>query len=190
MQLEKIHSVPDEWELRANKVLSHFKYTHPNEIDIQAICWRYGICIKPLDHLFLDHVVDEKSIYYLKALSFPKEKGRRGTIYLKPGMDAIEKKLLLAEEFCHLYSHYHSQMDISEYELAKTENQAKRMAAYLLMPKRFLEGAYNAAIDEHVLVSEIADFFMVTEEFAHYRMKLAYNRKIDAFMSKRKIRNL
>ncbi|MDN8674730.1 hypothetical protein Q0N22_14970, partial [Staphylococcus aureus] len=86
--------------------------SYPDEIDMYDICWRYGIKILPLDAPFIGELVDYQSISHLKALSIPKESGRRGTIFIKEGLDPIEKKLLLAEEFCHIYSHHSSQLRI------------------------------------------------------------------------------
>lgn len=167
----------DYWEERAEKVLSHFNYKYPDEIDMYEICWRYGIKIMPLDKPFLDEEVPEG----IKACSFPGKKGRRGVIYLRSGLDAIEKKLLLAEEFCHIYAHYISQLNMDRSFIAKTENQAKRMSAYLLMPARFLEDVYVTAAEQMVVISDIADYFVVSEEFARYRLELIFNRRVDAF---------
>ncbi|UQD52342.1 hypothetical protein C0971_10195 [Bacillus methanolicus] len=179
MQLRQIlpKTANDYWEERAEKVLSHFNYQYPDEIDMYEICWRYGIKIKPLDKLFLDTDIPDG----IKACSFPGKKGRRGVIYLSPGLDAIKKKLLLAEEFCHIYAHHISQLHMDNSFIAKTENQAKRMSAYLLMPTRFLEDVYVAAADQMVVISDIADYFVVTEEFARYRLKLIFNRRVDGF---------
>ncbi|USK71728.1 ImmA/IrrE family metallo-endopeptidase [Peribacillus asahii] len=182
MHLSELHLNSDSWESRANKVLSHFKYNHPDEIDLYDICWRYGVTIKPLDSQYIQDI-DYDSISHLKAFSIPKSKGRRGTIYLRPDLDAVEKKLLLAEEFCHVHSHYTSQLSTDPCGLAKIENQARRMAAYLLMPSKFLLTVINMAVDQPVLISEIADYFVVTEEFAQFRLKLAYNRRIDALIN-------
>jgi hypothetical protein len=167
----------DYWEQRADKVLSHFDFNFPDEIDIGHICWRYGITIKPLDEHFFPGVIESG----LKAISFPKEKGRRGVIYIQSGLEAIEKKLILAEEFCHCYAHHISQVDSDASMIGKTEGQAKRMTAYLLMPSRFLEDVYVAAAEQTVLISDIADHFVVNEEFARYRLELIYNRRVDGF---------
>jgi hypothetical protein len=167
----------DFWEERANKVLSHFNYQYPDEIDMYDICWKYGIKIMPLDKPFLD----EEAPDGIKACSFPFKKGRRGVIYLRPGLDAIEKKLLLAEEFCHIYAHHISQLHMDKGFIGKTENQAKRMSAYLLMPSKFLKDVYVAATEQAVLISDIADYFVVTEEFAKYRLELIFNRRVDGF---------
>lgn len=172
----------DEWEERANKVLSHFNYGYPDEIDIDNICWRYGIRIKPLDieifpEIFSGGLVDD----YTKAFSIPKDKGRRGTIYLKPHLDSVERKIILAEEFSHIYSHHINQLSCDEQTLGKTENQAKRMSAYILMPRMFLDEVYVAANDQAIIVSDIADHFVVTEDFAHFRLELAFGHRVDAF---------
>lgn len=183
MQLTQIKESKDIWEEKANKVLSHFNYKYPDEIDMFDICWRYGIAIKPLEEDFLDDDLNYESISHLKAFSIPSKKGRRGTIYLKPGLDHIEKKLILAEEFCHIYSHYNSQLKADKHYLNKCENQAKRMAAYLLMPYSFLKDLLIQAESEPVLISDIADYFLVTEDFARFRLELIYKHKMDGFMT-------
>jgi Zn-dependent peptidase ImmA (M78 family) len=181
MQLMNYIEKTDEWEQRAYKVLARFNWNNPDEIDMYDICWRYGVNIKPLDVPFLEDNIDYQSIKHLKAFSVPKSKARRGTIYLDPGLNTIEKKLILAEEFCHVYSHFNSQLDMDKHYLHKIENQAKRMAAYLIMPAKFIDQIYSAAINEPVLVSDIADHFLVTEDFAHYRLALTFKHRIDGF---------
>lgn len=181
MQLSNYIESYDEWEKRANKVLSHFDYVYPDQIDLFDICWKYGIKIKPLDIDFVSPDIQFKTIEHLESYSIPKKTARKGTIYIKPGLDPIQKKLLLAEEFCHLYSHFASQLNMNKLLLDKMEQQAKRMAAYLLMPSLFLNQVYSAALSEPVLISDIADYFVVTEEFAQYRLELTYKHKVDGF---------
>jgi len=172
----------DTWEERANKVLLNFNYQYADEIDIYDICWRYGIIIKPLDHKYFAENEEYTAIKHLKSYSIPKKNGRRGTIYIVPNLDPIEKRILLAEEFSHIYSHYSSQLLTDKLSLDKQESQARRMAAYLLMPHRFLKDIYSAALNEPILISDIADHFLVTEEFAHYRLELIYKYKVDGFV--------
>jgi Zn-dependent peptidase ImmA (M78 family) len=183
MELQKCIIKTDYWEQRANRVLSHFDSKHPDEIDLYNICWRYGVKIKPLDSDFIDPNINYESIKHLKAFSVPKSKAHRGTIYLKPDLEAIEKKLILAEEFCHCYSHFSSQLNMDKLTINKIENQAKRMAAYLLMPAKFLKKVYAAAVSEPVLISDIADYFVVSEEFAQYRLKLTFQHQVDGFIT-------
>jgi len=59
------------------------------------------------------------------------------------------------------------------------------MADYLLMPSKFLLSVINTAVDQPVLISEIADYFVVTEQFAHYRMELAYSHCVDALINRK-----
>lgn len=185
MQLRQLHISTDYWEERANKVLSHFQYAYPDEISMPDICWRYGIRIMPLDKPFIGQFIDYEAISELKSFSIPKSTGKRGTIYLKEGLDPIEKKLLLAEEFCHLYAHHSPQLSMDSLSISKNECQAKRMSAYLLMPGKFINTVYNAAYDEAVVISDIADHFLVTEEFAQYRLELIFNRRVGALMAHR-----
>lgn len=181
MQLAIQNEQTDEWEKRANKVLSHFNWSNPDEIDLYDICWRFGVKIKPFESEFFDEEVSFESVNYLDAISIPSKKGRRGTIYLNPHLNALEKRLILAEEFCHCYAHYSSQLDMDHHYINKQENQAMRMAAYLLMPAKFLNRVYETAINEPVLISDIADYFLVTEEFAHYRLELTFQHRVDGF---------
>ncbi|MCE4048048.1 ImmA/IrrE family metallo-endopeptidase [Bacillus sp. Au-Bac7] len=183
--MQTLEKKTDDWEQRANKVLSHFNYQNADEIDLYNICWRYGIVIKPLDQNYFTDTEEYTSINNLKSYSIPSNKARRGTIYIVPNLDPIEKRILLAEEFCHIYSHYSSQLSIDKLTLNKQESQAKRMAAYLLMPHRFLKEIYTAAMSEPILISDISDHFLVTEEFAHYRLELIYKHKIDGFIQLR-----
>lgn len=166
----------DYWENRANKVLSHFNYKEPDEIDIYDICWRYGVRIKPLDTNYYPREIPDDC----KALSIPTA-GRKGIIYIQPELDPIDKKIILAEEFCHLYAHNINQVNINNVLLHKSEEQAKRMSAYMLMPQQLLENIYVAARDHAVLLTEIADYFLVTEEFVQYRLELIYKRKVEGF---------
>ncbi|MBY0222742.1 hypothetical protein [Sporosarcina aquimarina] len=135
----------DYWEERADKVLSHFHYTYPDEIDMYDICWRYGIRILPVDKPFTEPFIQYDTIHHLKACSLPGKRSRRGTIFLKEGLNAIEKKLLLVEEFCHLYARHQTQLSADPYALSKCESQAKRMAAF----------------DQPIVISEVADYFLV-----------------------------
>jgi Zn-dependent peptidase ImmA (M78 family) len=180
LQLRKLlpSTLSDYWEERANKVLSHFQINYPDEIDMYEICRRYGIKIKPLDPNFYDGDISND----LKGLSIATE-GRRGLIYIKSELDPIEKKLILAEEFCHIYAHYLNELNLNTVQLNKTEGQAKRMSAYLTMPQRFLDEVYTFSEEHAVLLSEIADYFLVTEGFVQYRLELIFNRKIDGFGS-------
>lgn len=176
------HLLPDTksdyWEERAETVLSHFNFQSPDEIDMSEICRRYGIKIKPYDNVFYPGILDST----IKAKAIP-TKGRRGIIYIQPGLNAIDKKLILAEEFCHIYAHYQNQLMMDKHEIGKSENQAKRMATYLLMPGRFLEDVYVAAADQAVLISDIADYFLVDEDTAQYRLQLEFNRRVDLITS-------
>jgi len=184
MRLSEFLLISDTWEERAKRVLSKFCYCSPDEIDIEEICWKYGIIIKPLHPDFMD---DYEEAEGLKALSKPveKEKGKRkrGVIHLQPKLPTIERKLLLSEEFCHLHAHFSIQLSSPQLTLSKEESQARKMSAYLLMPHSFLTDVIRSATDEGVLVSDIADHFLVTEEFAHYRLELLFNRRIDAFLT-------
>lgn len=172
-------NTPDFWEDRAEKVLSHFPYQYPDEIDMYEICAKYGIKIMPLEPVFFDgEIYDE-----MKSFARPLNKGRRGIIYLKPGLDAVDKKIIMAEEFCHIYAHHVNQLGISPTYVAKLESQVKRMSAYLLMPTAMLQDIYTAAAEQPILVSDIADYFVVTEELAHYRLELIYNHRVDMFAS-------
>jgi Zn-dependent peptidase ImmA (M78 family) len=176
MQLKQLlpNTKSDYWEERAEKILSHFHYDFPDEIDILHICKRYGVKVLPLDAHFYDGHIQEGLLGFSLPFS-----GRKGVIYIQPGLNAIQKKLILAEEFCHIYAHHQSQLTMDKHGIGKLEAQAKRMAAYLLMPGRFLKEVYLAAEEQAICITDIADHFLVDEETAQYRLQLEFDRKVD-----------
>lgn len=131
--MQLLQSIIDHWEERAKKVLSHFHYTFPNEFHMPDLCWRYGIRILPLDTSFMDGYAENLD-GQLKTVSFPSGTDWQGTIFVKEKLEPVEKKILLAEVFCHIYSHQKSQTVLDKHQIGKLENQEKRMAAFLLMP--------------------------------------------------------
>jgi Zn-dependent peptidase ImmA (M78 family) len=157
----------DWWEERANQVLSNFKFNYPHEIDLYEICWRYGIKIKVLKDTLSDNI---------EAFSISNNiRTQRGIIFIKKNLPVPLERVILAEEFCHLYSHYVDQTNVDVLEIGKTELQAKRMAAYILMPTHFLIKKLSVIHNHNYIVSEIAEHFIVTEEFANYRLKLFFS---------------
>ncbi|MEM5592047.1 hypothetical protein AAHH67_10525 [Niallia circulans] len=97
--MQQINTNTDRWEEKANLVLSHFNYHQPDEIDIYDICWRYGVIIKPLDAHYFGSSVDYESIKHLKSYSIPKSVGKRGTIFIQPELDPIEKECFSQKSF-------------------------------------------------------------------------------------------
>lgn len=168
----------DLWEEKANKVLSNFNYTHPEEIDMEEICWRYGIVVKPLEKLIHKSDIDEN----LKAHSVIKT-NRRGIVYIRSDLTCTERKIILAEEFSHIYADATHQINSDNILINKSEYRAKRMAAYLLMPFHFLKQILNCAMEQAVLVDEIANHFLVSKEFAYYRLELLFNHRMDMIKS-------
>lgn len=177
MQLrEIIPNYLDTWEEKAENVLSRFKFQHPDEIDMYEICYQFNFRIKPLDPEFFEDDDESEEQF---AFSIPK-KNKKGLIYLNPDVDPITKRYLLAEEFSHLYLHYQCQVNPNSFT-CKVEAQAKKMAVCLLMPRQFLESVYLTASGEPVLISDIADYFLVSEELAHYRLQMIFNHRVDGF---------
>lgn len=151
------------------------QYKYPDQIDVDDICWKYSIDIMPFDPIYCpDHYEDG-----LKSFSTCNDLDRRGMIFLRSSLDRIERKEILAEEFCHVYIDTSNQLNCDSMQLIKSEKRAKRMAAYLLMPYFFLLDVMNLAYEQDLLVSEISDHFLVTEEFAHYRLELLLNHRVD-----------
>ncbi|WP_082023317.1 ImmA/IrrE family metallo-endopeptidase [Sporosarcina koreensis] len=109
-----------------------------------------------------------KNLTFYEAYSIFYHRGRWRTLFIKKEQNPVMQKLLLAEEFYHVYANQILQLTSSETVIHKQEAQAKRMAAYLLMPERFICDVYEAALNEAMLISEIADYFLVADEFAHY----------------------
>lgn len=157
----------DNLELKANQILSSFNFKYPDEIDIRSICFKNKVRIIPSDNEFSFSV------------PFRTKKGGLGTIFLSTSENELIRKQILAHEFAHLTLHCSNQLNKKMYEVNKDENQANRMAAYLLMPMKFLSKIY-LSMDQPVDISEIADYFLVTDEFAQYRLSLLFNnQKVD-----------
>ena len=57
------------------------------------------------------------------------------------------------------------------------------ISLHLLIPSQFINTNYDATYDEAIVLSDIADHFLGTEEFAHYQMELIFNRKVDTVVS-------
>ncbi|WP_301109845.1 hypothetical protein [Sporosarcina sp.] len=49
------------------------------------------------------------------------------------------------------------------------------------MPVRFIEEVYITTFDQPVVISEVADYFLVSHEFAAYRLELIFRHRVDGF---------
>lgn len=161
--LTAIQQEKDLWETLADRILSNFNFNYPDEIDIEYICKRYGMRI----------INTRESASY----SIPTN-GRRGTIYLATELDWMDRRMISGEEFCHLYAHHSPQLQQSKIVINKTEKQAQKMLAYLLMPYRFIK-QIDLKENTGYLVSEIAEEFLVTEELANLRLELLFKQKVN-----------
>lgn len=84
-----------------------------------------GTRVLPFHPDFTEPFLDYKSINHLKSFSIPKHKGRRGTIFItEEGLNPIENKLLIAEEFCRCYAHFSSQLNVDKYGINRKIKQS------------------------------------------------------------------
>jgi Zn-dependent peptidase ImmA (M78 family) len=149
------------WERHANEVLSHFIFNYPFQIDIYEICRRYQI-----------KVIERDDLDECDAFSIPLLHGQKGLIYVRKEMDKRQKRILLAEEFCHIYCHCLNQLHIDDISLIdKSEYQAKKMAAFLLIPDELIKG-FDVQHYGINFVYELADEFNVTYEFMKCRLEI------------------
>ncbi|MBW5468477.1 ImmA/IrrE family metallo-endopeptidase [Brevibacillus formosus] len=152
-------------EERANKVLKKFNYKYPYQIDIEQVCDYYKIKIKPSP---------EPDLTYSVCTGF-----RKGFIFLPKTHDYVKFKELVGEEFGHLYLHTISQTQTTKCLLAQQERQAKNFSAYLYMPTKMLRDVI-ISYDQPVDITNLAEEFLVSEEFAYYRLSLIFPEKADA----------
>lgn len=152
-------------EERANNVLKKFNYKYPDQIDIEQVCDYYKIKIKPSP---------EPDLTYSVCTGF-----RKGFIFLPKKLDYVTFKQLVGEEFGHLYLHAVSQMQTTRCLLAQQERQAKNFSAYLYMPTKMLREV-AISYDQPVDITNLAEEFLVSEEFAYYRLSLIFPEKADA----------
>lgn len=162
------HTFDNAFEL-ANKVHSNFNLSQPLDIDLEYICKRYGIKIKELPP-------EEVS----SGMAIPSVRLRKGTIFLNNSLSTLHRREILAEEFCHIYSQHQCQITMDKHNYNKSENFAKKMAAYLLIPDdMFADIEIFEDNEDYIIVSEIASMFNVTEEFAYYRLNLEFKRGLN-----------
>ncbi|WP_096201930.1 ImmA/IrrE family metallo-endopeptidase [Bacillus sp. FJAT-45350] len=160
------HPLYDNAYKLAKQVHSNFNFNAPYQIDIEYICSRYGMSIKELPP-------SEVST----GLSIASKNNRKGTIFINRELVGKRRKEILAEEFCHIYSQHTNQLSADSGYIDKLEEYARRMSAHLLIPDCMLSNVevYEGG-EDYIIVSEIADHFDVTEEFAHYRLTLEFQR--------------
>ncbi|AJH78989.1 MULTISPECIES: ImmA/IrrE family metallo-endopeptidase [Heyndrickxia] len=150
----------DFYEEEAKKILKHVQFKHPSEIDLFTLCDLYGMKI--------NHIKEPYS------RSWPIKDKRRGLIELGTYKNEIVERQILAEEFSHLYLHYSNELLMNEYSLNKTELQAFKLAANLLMPVSWI---LKADVSQHynnrqILADELAKEYNVTVDFALNRLNL------------------
>lgn len=150
---------PDYYEETAERILNNYKFDHPRNIDFYELCKQYGMKIT-------------KSKTDLNC-AIPANTGRKGIIVLNE-TDWISERQILAEEFSHLYLHQMSQFSSDEIVINKTENQAFKLAANLLIPTNWLLDieVYPDKNEKTVLAAEVAEEFDVEPEFALRRLRL------------------
>lgn len=150
----------DFYEEEAKKILKHIQFKHPSEIDLFKLCDLYGMKInrskEPYSH------------------SWPIKDKRRGLIELGTYKNEIIERQILAEEFSHLYLHYSNELRMDGHSLNKTELQAFKLAANLLMPIDWLLKieVYQHYNDRQILADELAKEYNVTIDFAVKRLNL------------------
>ncbi|ABR48540.1 protein of unknown function DUF955 [Alkaliphilus metalliredigens QYMF] len=116
-------------------------------------------------------------VFHLNQGSKTIIKKNKAIILLDSQLPPREERQELAEEFCHALLHLGNQIDNTTI-IDKQENQAKRMAAYLLCPIHIIKNI-SVPSDTYAMIDELADVFFVTPEFMKYRLSLIWGQDID-----------
>lgn len=150
---------PDYYEETAERILENYKFNHPREIDFYELCKQYGMTITKVENGL--------------NCAIPANTDRKGIIILNATNWILERQIL-AEEFSHLYLHQMSQFSSNEIVINKTEKQAFKLAANLLIPTKWLLDieVYPDKNQKKVLAAEVAEEFDVEPEFALKRLIL------------------
>lgn len=152
-----------KFEKMANKVLKNINFSHPCDIDLYELCELYGMKLLQYDYEVADY-----------ASSVFSSKGRRGVITLsKKISNEYKERVLLAEEFSHLYLHQIDQLTADKYQINKMENQAFKLASNILMPTEWLLNieVFPYLNQKFIMAEQVASEFNVTAEFAYARLK-------------------
>lgn len=135
----------------------------------------------PCDIKLENFIQDYNSIklFYMDQQSKTIIKKNKSIIVIDNRLDPRSKRQELTEEFCHALLHMGNQFNYcNTINMEKQENQAKRMAAYLLCPLHILK-KQSIPIDTYFVANELADFFGVTKEFMEYRLRLIFGQDLD-----------
>ncbi len=150
-------------EDKANSILKNNGIKHPWEIDIEKIVQQY-------------HNI---KFFYMNCDSKTIIKKNKAIIMVNSNLSYNEKRQQLAEEFSHALLHLGNQLTYyNDIYLDKQENQAKRMAAYLLCPL-FMIKELSIDMDNYTMLDEMAEIFDVTNEFMKYRLSLIFGTDIE-----------
>ncbi|MDK2920157.1 MAG: hypothetical protein PWQ37_2890 [Candidatus Petromonas sp.] len=150
-------------EDKANIILRNNKISKPWEIDIEKIIQGY----KNIRFFYIDS--DSNTII----------KKDKALILINNKLNYKEKREELAEEFSHALLHLGNQLNYhNSLYLDKQENQAKRMAAYLLCPLSMIK-ELSVDMDTYTMIDEMAEIFDVTNDFMKYRLSLIFGVDIE-----------
>lgn len=150
-------------EDKAEYILKQNNVKYPQDINLEQIIQNYK----------------NIKVFYMKQDSKTIIKKNKIIIIVNNTLSYREQRQELAEEFCHALLHLGNQINyFNTINLDKQEQQAKRMAAYLLCPTYIFKNI-SVPYDTYVLVDELADIFNVTTEFMQYRLKLIWGQDLD-----------
>lgn len=141
-------------EDRANKILDQLGIQTPVDLNLRKIAkhFRIPVIFRP-ENSSAQRFGDKYLIIVDKRLSLEKRREQ------------------LAEEICHCLLPMGNQLLQKEWETNKQENLAKRMAAYLLIPRRFIS-QLNISEDDVETVEQFSNIFTVTPYMVRYRFEL------------------
>lgn len=143
-------------EDKANQILEQFTINSPQDMNLRKIAKHFKI-----------------PVHFLSENSNAQRFGDKYLIIIDNRLSLPERREKLAEEICHCLLPMGNQLLQSKWEINKQENLALRMAAYLLMPRKFILNL-DVPDDESLGFEYYSNYFNVTPNMVRFRFELDY----------------
>jgi Zn-dependent peptidase ImmA (M78 family) len=154
-----LYRLPSHYlEDRANQILDELIIQSPEDLKLRRVARHFEI-----------------PVYYMPENSSAMRFGEKYLIIVDNRLIHEERRERLAEEICHCLLPMGNQLYQNERETNRQEGLALKMAAYLLMPRRFILDL-SIPEDETLAVELLAGVFKVTPDLIRYRFGLDYQR--------------
>lgn len=152
-----LYRLPSHYlEDRANQILDELFIHSPEDLNLRRVARHFGF-----------------PVHFLPHSSSAQRFGKKYLIVVDSRLTLEERRERLAEEICHCLLPMGNQLHQKDIETNRQESLALRMAAYLLVPRRFI---LNLSIpeDDTLALDHLSGILSVTPKIVSYRYELDY----------------